>query len=255
MPHTHSTQDLRLIARILDRGSRMPDELEVKRRMTIFNLTARQIHLSHTNVDGNPENQPVPPPPIMRDIPANYVPTFQSVRAGLHGNEISTTVKVPHPAPHVERPKLMLENTTDGSADQSIRLYRQAKVESLAQSAVYPGSDRPQLCATVSTEATEAAVAETKRSDRTITGPQFKPFKLTPVGLTCVHHPVPFAPPAKVESPARPVVHSRSDRLQSCTPVPVEAGPIVSGIKRKRLGMGRGGAGYTNKKFKVPAPP
>ncbi|KAG1743430.1 P-loop containing nucleoside triphosphate hydrolase protein [Suillus lakei] len=36
MPHTHSTQDLRLIAKILDRGSRMPDELEVKRRMTML---------------------------------------------------------------------------------------------------------------------------------------------------------------------------------------------------------------------------
>ncbi|KAG2070745.1 UvrD-helicase-domain-containing protein [Suillus decipiens] len=78
MPHTHSTQDLHLIARILDRGSRMPDELEVKRRMTTFNLTARQIHLSHTNVDGNPENQQAPPLPITRDIPAGYVPVFQS---------------------------------------------------------------------------------------------------------------------------------------------------------------------------------
>ncbi|KIK45214.1 hypothetical protein CY34DRAFT_78359 [Suillus luteus UH-Slu-Lm8-n1] len=36
MPHTHSIQDLRLVARILDRGSRMPDELEVKRRMTML---------------------------------------------------------------------------------------------------------------------------------------------------------------------------------------------------------------------------
>jgi DNA helicase-2/ATP-dependent DNA helicase PcrA len=255
MPHTHSPQDLRLIARILDRGSRIPDELEVKRRMTMFNLTARQIHLSHTNVDGNSDNQPVPPPPIMRDIPANYVPTFQSVRAGLRGDEISTAVEFPYPARHVERPKLTPVNPTGGFVDQSVRLCRQDKVESPAQSAVYPRSDRSQLLAMVSTEATEAARAETKRSDRTITGPQFRALKSTPADLTCVKHLVPFAPPAKLESPAQPAVHSQSDRLQSCRPVSLEAEPIAAGIKRKRLGMGRGGAGYTNKKFKVPAPP
>ncbi|KAG2340727.1 hypothetical protein BDR05DRAFT_966601 [Suillus weaverae] len=84
------------------------------------------------------------------------------------------------------------------------------------------------------------------------------PFKLTPADLTCGHS-VPFAPlhpPAKVESPAQPAKNSRSDRLQSCAPVPTEAsGPIVAGIKRKRLGMGRVRTEYTNKKFKVPAPP
>jgi hypothetical protein len=86
-----------------------------------------------------------------------------------------------------------------------------------------------------------------------MTGPQSKSFKLTPTDLTChlVNHSVPFAPPAKVESQAKAAVHIRSDRLQSSA-VPTEAEPVVTGIKRKRLGMGRGGAEYTNKKFKVP---
>jgi hypothetical protein len=127
-------------------------------------------------------------------------------------------------------------------------------VESSAQPAVHPRSDRPQSCAAVSTEATEAAIAEIKRSDRATSGPQFKPSKLTPIDLTRdpVNCSVSFAPPAKVESQAQPAVHFRSDHMQSYA-VPTEAGPIVTGIKRKRLGMGRGGTEYTNKKFKVPA--
>lgn len=74
----------------------MPNELDVKRRMKMLcvivcltnledcnrflpsNLTARQIHLSHTNINGNPENQLAPPPPITRDISPSSVPAFQS---------------------------------------------------------------------------------------------------------------------------------------------------------------------------------
>jgi hypothetical protein len=173
----------------------------------------------------------------------------------LRGDETSTAVKFPYPARHVEQPKLSPVKPTDGFVDQSVRLCRQDKMESPAQSAVYPRSDRSQLFAMVSTEATAATRAETKRSDRTITGPQFRALKSTPADLTCVKHSVPFAPPAQLESPAQPAAHSRSDRPQLCRPVSLEAEPIVAGIKRKRLGMGRGGAGYTNKKFKVPAPP
>lgn len=221
----------------------MPDELEVKRRMTTFNLTARQIHLSHTNVDGNPENQQAPPLPITRDIPAGYVPVFQSARAGLCGDATSTAVKVSHLESHVERPKSTPANPTNSFVDQSVQLSascHQAKVESSAQPAVH----HPQSYTTVPTEATE-----TKRSDRVMTRPQ---FKLTPANLTCAYRSVPLAPPASVESPAQQAVRSRSE---SYAPVPMEIGPIATGIKRKRLGMGRSGAGYTNKKFKVPAPP
>lgn len=198
-------------------------------------------------VDGNPENQPTPPPPITRDIPADYVPVFQSVRAGLCGDATSTAVKVSHPASHAERPKSTPVNPTDSFVDQSVRLSascRRAKVESSAQPTVH----RPQSCTTVSTEATETAIAETKRSDRVMT----KPVKLTPADPTRAYHSVSLTLPANVESQA---VRSRSERLQSNAPMPMEAGPIATGIKRKRLGMGRGGAGYTNKKFKVPAPP
>lgn len=235
----------------------MPDELEVKRRMTMFNLTARQIHLSHTDINGNPENQLVPPPPIMRDLHPSCVPAFQSVRASLCGDEISTAAKVAHPALRVERPKLTPANPTNGPTHQPVPFFAfrsQAKVESPAQPAVHPRSDRPKLCAAVPTKATEAAIGETKRSERAMTGPQSKPFKLTPTDLTCplVNHSVPFVPPAKVESQAQAAVHFRSDRLQSSA-VLTEAEPVVTGIKRKRLGMGRGGAEYTNKKFKVPA--
>ncbi|KAG1895380.1 uncharacterized protein F5891DRAFT_671849 [Suillus fuscotomentosus] len=231
----------------------MPDELEVKRRMSMLcvitcltslkiatnsffsNSTARQIHLSHTNVDGNPENQLAPPLPITRDIPPGYVPAFQSVRTGLGGDEASTAVKVPRLVPFVEQLKLIPANPTKGL--QSVGFCHQAEVESSAQLAVHPRSDRPRLCAT---EATEATIAETKRSDRATTGPQLKP-KLTPVDLTrgSINHSVSFVTSHR---PAK-------------SPVPRDAGPIVTGIKRKRLGMGRGGTGYSNKKFKVPAPP
>lgn len=171
----------------------------------------------------------------------------------MRGDVTSTTVKVSHPAPYVKQPKLALANPTNGFVDLPVPFFatrRQAKVESPAQPAVHPPSDRPQLCAA---GATEAAIAEIKRSDRAMTGPQFKPSKLTPTDLTRdpANHSVPFAPPAKVESQAQSAVHFRSNRLQSCA-VPTEAEPIAVGIKRKRLGMGRGGAEYTNKKFKVP---
>lgn len=180
------------------------------------------------------------------------MPAFQSVRTGLGGDEASTAVKVPRLVPFVEQLKLIPANPTKGL--QSGGFCRQAEVESSAQLAVHPRSDRPRLCAT---EATEATIAETKRSDRATTGPQLKP-KLTPVDLTrgSINHSVSFVTshrPAKVESSAQLAVHSQSDCLQS--PVPRDAGPIVTGIKRKRLGMGRGGTGYSNKKFKVPAPP
>ncbi|KAG1826576.1 P-loop containing nucleoside triphosphate hydrolase protein [Suillus variegatus] len=49
MPHTHSTQDLRLIAKILDRRSRMPDELEVKRRMSMLCVIACLTSLEDCN--------------------------------------------------------------------------------------------------------------------------------------------------------------------------------------------------------------
>lgn len=178
------------------------------------------------------------------------------VRASLCRDESSTAAKVAHPALRVERPKLTPANPTNGPTHQPVPFFAfrsQAKVESPAQPAVRPRSDRPTLCAAVPTKATEAAIGEAKRSDRSMTRPQSKPSKLTPTDLTChlVNHSVPFAPPAKVESQAQAAVQFRSDRLQSSA-VPTEAEPVVTGIKRKRLGMGRGGAGYTNKKFKVP---
>ncbi|KAG1811092.1 hypothetical protein EV424DRAFT_1570860 [Suillus variegatus] len=70
-------------------------------------IRPQDIHLSHTNVDGDPENQLAPPPSITRDIPPGYVPAFQSVRAGLRGYEASTGVKVPHLMPYVEQLKLI----------------------------------------------------------------------------------------------------------------------------------------------------
>ncbi|KAG0708108.1 UvrD-like helicase C-terminal domain-containing protein [Suillus ampliporus] len=144
------------------------------------NLTARQIHLSHTNSDGNLENQPAPPPPITRDIHLGYVPAFQSVRAGLRKDGTQTAVKVPLPAPQVEPPRLTPADLMDYFVDQSASFsaFRpRAKVESLVQLAVKPRSDRPQLVATMSMEVTKAAMVETKRMGRVMARPVVKSFK------------------------------------------------------------------------------
>ncbi|OJA17125.1 hypothetical protein AZE42_02583 [Rhizopogon vesiculosus] len=195
MPHTLSRQDLSLIATILSRVKRMPDELDVKRRMAMFNLSARQIQLSDSNVNQKTETLHALPP-VQRDTPPDYVPTFQNVRAIMHKDE-TVTAEALRPPVQVKLHQGVIKLTSGKLTDRAIN---------------------------------------------------------PPVPFSTLH------PPTKRESPARSAVNPRSGPSQLCASEPasstliMEAAPTVPMTSKRRLGMNSATSGYSNKRFKVPAP-
>ncbi|KIJ66868.1 hypothetical protein HYDPIDRAFT_149901 [Hydnomerulius pinastri MD-312] len=226
-PPLLSSEDRKLVARILGRESRFPDEEDVKRRLTLFQGSARRYNPQPEAEGELDQFQPPLSPPHeerVEDIPDGYVPLFQSSRIQL-------------PLKDVKTPSFTAVRPLVASASRARKPFSA------------PGPTVGQ--ATLASNNAQTNVGTTT-ANKPVAGPTWsksgnEPLKQQKLTKTVER------PPRMTDARPQPPLSQQPAPSMHSNPVTLIPPPApVVGVKR-RLGMGRVSAGYSNKKFKAPA--